>query len=272
MKTTLLTLSYTVLAVACVTANASGQAKPLAGTAGEIGTPARLGPYQFTLMNAGFATRVSHNNDTAIADKGQKFLLLNFTVQNPSKQIIRLGAGMVKFTVVSADNENHENADILLNPETMAPLDIEVKPAQKVPVLAYIPVPAADPIPKVMVSSGESPVLRFDLKGKVKKFTGMFAAPDGVKALDVGSAKIGDKVELGALDFTVEKVDESSTAIGDWDVPEGKKLVILTIVYSNSTKIARGLDSATYSISMKDSNDETIEYREVLLKAVGTPR
>ena len=110
MKTTLLTLSHSALAMLCIGAAALGQAKPLAGTAGEIGTPARLSVYQFILTSASFATRVSHNNDTAIADKGQKFLVLNFTVQNPGKQIVRLGAGSVKFTVVSADNETDAGA------------------------------------------------------------------------------------------------------------------------------------------------------------------
>jgi hypothetical protein len=233
-----------------------------------IGTPARLGPYQFILTSASFATRVVHD-DTAVAEKGQKFLVLNFTVQNPGKAAVRLGTGAIKFTVVSADNENHESADELLNPETMRLIEIEVKPAQKVPVVAYVAVPAGDPIPKLIVSSGEAPVLRFDLKGKVKKFIGMFAAPDGVTALDIGKAKIGEKIELGHLDITVEKIEESPTAIGEMDLPEGQKVVILTVAYSNSTKVTRAIDSASYVLSMKDANDETIEYRETLLRAVG---
>ena len=111
-------------------------------------------------------------------------------------------------------------------------------------------------------------MLRFDLKGKVKKNTGTYAAPDGVTVLDTGNAKIGEKVELGYFDFTIEKVEESETAIGEVDVPEGKKLFVATIAFTNASKIARGLDSGSYNISMKDTNGEPIEYRK-LIRAVG---
>jgi hypothetical protein len=53
------------------------------------------------------------------------------------------------------------------------------------------------------------------------------------------------------------------------DLPENQKVILVTVAFSNSTKVARNIDSATYTMSMKDSNDEAIEYRETLLRAVG---
>jgi hypothetical protein len=63
-----------------------GQAKPLTGSTAVMGTPGRIGPYQFTLTGARFATRIVHRGDTAVAHKDKKFLVLNYTVQNPGKE------------------------------------------------------------------------------------------------------------------------------------------------------------------------------------------
>jgi hypothetical protein len=263
MKTILLAVACASLAV-----SALGQAKPLAGAAGTIGMPAKLGPYLFTLVGVSFATRVAHVDDTAVADKGKKYLIINYTVQNPGKVSQAFDWASIHFTVVSAENANHENLEIVLNPEKMTRINLEIKPAQKVPAMTYVEVPATDPIPKLIAASGNGPVLRFDLKGKVKKYTGMYAAPDGITVLDVGNAKIGEKVELGQFDFTIEKVEESETAIGEVDLPEGQKLFVATIAFTNASKLNRALDSASYNITMKDTNGEPIEYRK-LIRAIG---
>src|SRR5689334_974896 len=128
MKTILLAIACASLAV-----SALGQAKPLAGSAGTIGMPAKLGPYQFTLLGVSFATRVAHESDTAVADKGKKYLIINYTVQNPGKADLAFDWASIHFTVVSADNANHENLEIVLNPEKMTRINLEIKPAQKVP-------------------------------------------------------------------------------------------------------------------------------------------
>lgn len=258
-----------MLACTCVTSVVFGQAKPLAGSPGVIGTPARLGKYQFTLTGASFATRIGHSTDTVIAEKGKKFLVLNFSVQNPGKDNLPFVWDSIRFTVVSADNVNHENAETVMNPETMARIDLELKPAQKVPAMTWVEVPAADPIPKLMAISGDAPALRFDLKGKVKKFTGRFADPNAVTVLDAGSVTTGEKVELGHFDFTVEKVEEVMQAVGDVEPAEGQKLIVVTIAYSNPHRVPHNLDWSSYALEMKDLNNEVIEYRETLYRAVG---
>jgi hypothetical protein len=257
------------LAIACAASPCLAQAKQVAGSPGVIGTPARLGPYQFTLTSACFTTRVAHSGDTAIAEKGKKLLILNYTVQNPSKENVDFNWSCVRFTVVSAENANHENAEIVLNPEKMEPINGQLKPAQKIPAMTWVEVPASDPIPKVIASSGEAPVLRYDLKGKVQKFTGLFADANGVNVLDTAAAKLGDKVGLGAFDFTVEKVEESAQAIGEVEPGEGQKLFVITVAFANATKVAQSLNWSVYGLEMKDQNDETIAFKESLLRAVG---
>ncbi len=245
------------------------QAKPLPGTVGKIGIPAKVGKYQFILTEASFATRVAHSVGTAVAPKEKKYLLLNYTIQNPGKTDLGFDWASIRFTVVSEDNANHKNAEIVLNPEKMTSLNLELKPLQKVPALAFIEVPATDPIPKLIVQGPTGPVLRFDLKGKVKKFTGLFAAPDSVTVLDEDKAAVGAKVGLGRFDFVVEKVDETTDALGELMPPEDGKLIAITVAYTNPTKLDVDLDWGSYELKLTDSNDEPIEYRNILLRAVG---
>ena len=261
-------LSLVSLSVLSLPVASRAQTKPLAGTVGTIGVPARVGKFQFVLTGASFATRVDHT-DTAIADKGKKFLVLRYTLQNPGTQELGLDWAQVRFTVVGADNANHENAELVLNPETMSPLNLQLKPAQKVPCVTFVEVPATDPVPKLIVQNESAPVVRYDLKGKIKKFTGLFAAPDGVTALDAGVAKLAQKVDLGYFDFVVEKVEESAAALGEVAPEDGKKLVVVQVAFTNPGKMARSLDWSVYALSMKDANNEPVDFLQTLLRAVG---
>ena len=268
MKVTWLLWSLGSLSALSLPAVPFAQTKPLAGTVGVIGTPSRIGKFQIILTGASFATRVNYS-DTAVAEKGKKFLVLNYTLQNPGKEELGVDWSSVRFTVVSADNTNHENVELILNPEKMSPVSLQLKPAQKAPFVTFIEVPADDPIPKLIVQSEGAPVIRFDLKGKVKKFTGMYAAPDGVKVLDTGNAKLKEKVELGFFDFVVEKVEESTAALGEITAEEDKKLVVVQVAYTNPGQVGRALDWGTYTLAMKDANNEGIDFRDTLLRAVG---
>ena len=268
MRNALRLLSGPLLVGLLVSGAVHAQTGQLPGTAGVIGTPYRVGGYQVILTGAAFATRLAHSEAAVIPEKQKKLLLLNWTVQNPGATMLGFDWNSIRFTVVSADNSNHENAEIALNPDTMTPLNLTLKPTQKIPVLSYIEVPASDPVPKLMLQSAGKPVVRYDLKGKVKKLTGLFAAPDGVTALDAGAARLGERVELGALDFTVEKVESVATALGEVDPGDGNKLVVMTVAFTNPTRTDFSLDPGSYQLAMKDANDEDIEFK-TLLRAVG---
>nr|WP_309694640.1 DUF4352 domain-containing protein [Armatimonas sp.] len=268
MKSSWLIFSVVSLSAISLPAAPLAQTKPLTGTIGVIGTPSRIGKYQIILTGASFATRVN-SNDMAVAGQGKKFLVLNYTVQNPGTQELGFDGSLVRFTVVGADNANYENVEVALNPEKMSQVSVQLKPAQKAPFVTYVEVPASDPIPKLIVLSGNAPVIRFDLKGKVKKFTGMYAAPDGVTALDTGKAKLKEKVELGFLDFTVEKVEESAVALGEVTPDEDKKLVVVHVAYTNPGQLAREINWGNYTLAMKDANNEPMDFQNTLFNAVG---
>jgi hypothetical protein len=257
-------LGFSVLA-----AVSFAQAKPLAGSVGVIGKPATLGKYQFALVSASFATRVVAQDAMILAPKGKKFLILNYTVQNPTQGPLDFARGDIRFTVVGADNADHEDSQNIYAPDTMAPLAVSLKPVQKIPVLTYVEVPANDPIPKLMAMSGAAPVLRFDLKGKVKKFTGPFAKADGVTVEEAGSVPVGTKFEAGTYDVVVEKVEDVTTNLGEFELGEDRKFIVVTITLTNASKTDLPIDTGFLNFSMKDAAGEDVEFGGSVLKGVG---
>ena len=241
----------------------------MAGSAGAIGAPVRVGRYQMILTGASFATRLATVDNTYLAEKGKKLLILNFTVQNPGKVDLGYDWSSIAFSVVGAGTDNFEYENAVFNPEKLSGVNVELKPAQKIPLIAFIQVPANDPIPKLIAKSENAPVVRYDLKGKVKKYTGPYASADGVTVLENGVGKLGEKAEAGLFDISVDKVEEASGPLGNIEAPEGRKLVVVSVTYTNPTKQDQALDWGAYEGAMVDANDESFEWVNDLLRGVG---
>jgi hypothetical protein len=234
-----------------------------------FGPPVRIGPYQFTLQEAWFSTRILTAETHLIADQGKKFLVLKYTVQNPSKtDPLNFYWASLNFTVVGADTDNHEDVDMAEHADKLTALNLDIKPLQTVPVLSYVQVPAGDPIHKLIIKSdtGEA---RYDLRGKTKKYKGIYAAPDGVTVLDEGTGKMNEPLEAGAFDLMVEKVEMVESPLGSLAADEGKKIVVATVAFTNVTKQNQFLSWSTFQGSMEDANGEPIESLQEMFRAVG---
>ncbi len=256
-----------IFAVALASCSLAGnQAKPLAGTDGVIGKPTRVGQFQFTLVGAKFDTRVITQEDTWIAAKGKKYLVLTFSVQNPGKSELTLEKENLSFTVVGADTNNYTSEPTLVNPEKMLPIRMDLKPVQKAPGMVFIEVPGDDPIHKLIVRSRESAVVRYDLRGKTAKADGLFAEKNGVTIADTGNAKIGQKIELGYFNVTVDSVDESTAAIGSKAPDDGKKLVVVHVTFGNPSFKERMLERSTYKWDVLDANGEKLEFSDDIIR------
>ncbi len=241
-------------------AHSSGQGTQLAGSVGIIGKPATLGKYQFTLVGARFATRLAHKEDVAIAKKGMKFLVVSYMIQNPSSTELSFDWGEIQFTMVGADGADHENEKMALNPDTMATVSNVLKPVQKIPLVTFIEVPANDPIPKLMVASGKAPVLRFDLKGKVKPFTGPYASKDGIVVKDGGEAKVGEKFECGPYDVQIGQTADVNATIGDKELGDGQKFIVVTATFTNAASTPQNIDWGNFTAKLKDAAGEAVDY------------
>ncbi|MDQ2986894.1 MAG: DUF4352 domain-containing protein [Armatimonadota bacterium] len=89
---------------------------------------------------------------------------------------------------------------------------------------------------KLIVQRGEkTPVLRYDLRDKVKPFIGPFAAENKVDIIEIGKAKVGVPFGVGPWDYNVEKVEELQESAG-FKAGAGNKLIVATVTITNKSK------------------------------------
>ena len=220
---------------------APGQAKPPAkaggqmpGGSGKIGTPYKLGPkdqeLHFTLEKVEFLTRFMIDSDTILADPDHRLLAITFAVQNPGKTDRNFGEREFKFTVVSPDDENYVVTAPVVQPDRRTPINMMLKPVQKVRAIAYLPIHPKGPVNKLIVQRGDkTPVLRYDLHDLVKPLASPFAADEGKSSINPGVVAMKVPFELGPFDFTIDSMEELPK-VGDYDPGEGKKVVVFHMV------------------------------------------
>ena len=171
----------------------------LAGGEGVIGKTYTLGktqPLNFTLKSAEYTvSRINMGPNIYAPKADEKLLVLRFTVQNPKQNEVSLSYSSFKLTVVDNKDVNHEFDSYIAREGTSDVLGINLKPAQKIEVYAVWPVPASGVTPKLIVARDQdSPVLRYDLRGKIKPLPAPFADPadsSGATALGEVPASTG---------------------------------------------------------------------------------
>ncbi len=85
--------------------------------------------------------------------------------------------------------------------------------------------------------------------------TGAFAGANG-DSLEVGNGTVGSPFGVGNFDYTVEKVEDSSAAVGDFSPEAGKKLVIVTATVKNVSKAEATFASNFVLPKLADENGE----------------
>lgn len=246
------------------------QARPLLGTAqlpgdnGQLNVPYSMGnkgaELNFTLESAAFADRAQFADGAVHPTADQKLLILTFAVQNPLKTEDRLIWNSFKFTVVSPDDQNQEFGGYLYHPEHKTRFESTLKPAQKVKAMIAIPIHAVGPVNKLMVRRGEGPVLRYDLRGKVKPLTGPFAINEGIDIAKEGAASLNVPFAHGQLDWTVESVEAVEGAVGRYKPSEGQKMFVVTMSAKNAGLTKFGVTWNTLRPTMKDADGEPLEW------------
>jgi len=237
------------------------------GDNGKVGTPYLLGKkgeeLVFTLEKAEFASRFFWSQNAIFPKEKQRLLLLTYSVQNPAS-----GTGdrpfsdqSFSFTVVSPDDENFvtdsmgANGGAGLHPDRRDRMNLQLKPAQKVKAVAVVSMHAKGPVNKLIVQRGKgNPVLRYDLKEKVKPLTGSFADNEGLDMRDVGAALMTQNVELGPWDIVVEKMADEPASIGDFSVDPGHKYVVLTVTIKNASMTPYPLHNSLITTKVTDAD------------------
>ena len=235
------------------------------GDNGKIGVPYQLGKkgeeLVVTLEKAEFASRAFWASDAYFPGEKQRLLILTYAIQNPGTADRNFSGQSFSFTVVSPDDENYvcdgvtANGMAAIHPDRRDRLNIQIKPAQKVRALVFISIHPKGPVNKLIVQRGKgTPVLRYDLKEKVKPMTGAFADNEGLDMREVGTALMTQTVDLGPWDIVVEKMTEEPAAIGDFTVDPGHKYVVLTVTIKNASMTPYPLHNSIILTKVTDAD------------------
>ncbi len=245
----------------------------LAGDKGKLGITYQIGnvgdELHFTLDSAEVALRCKTVEDNILASHPDKLLILNYTVQNPNKREVSFDYGSFKFTCVSPDDENRESDSYTYHAERRTHFNVSLKPAQKVKAFVAFKVHGTGPITKLMVERGSNrPILRFDLKDKVKAMTSVFA-PDGMNVLQTVPAPFAKPFDFGAFDINVEKVEAAPGAVGQYEPAEGQTIFVVNVSFTNMLNRPHRLAWGTFEPKLTDENGDTIEWCSDMLTLTG---
>lgn len=254
--------------------NAPGTAQ-MAGENGELGTVYAIrkgNPLYFCLKSAEFTTKqVLIGNELFVPTFNEKLLLLRFTVQNPNKVATHVRWDSLRFTAVDAMNVNHAEAYSWGDVENQQPVNIDLKPAQKIEAYRVLRVPAKGLVPKLIIESGvanDGPVLRYDLREKVAPLIAPFADPTdptGATALSIVPAELGTAYPYRYFAVAVEKIESVTTALQAGPPEAGGRYLLVTVAITNATTGPRTLRSDTLMLSLTSTDNEPLRFRVMLL-------
>lgn len=247
----------------------------LAGDNGELAkvyTMRKSDPLYFALLKAEFSVapiRIGDKVHSASADG--KLLVLHFTVQNPNTTDRLVRWDSLRFMVVDALNVNHPCRATWGDALTRQDVAVLLKPAQKLEMYTVIPVPAAGEIPKLMVQSNrddDGPVLRYDLRGKVKPLSAPVADPadaTGATARSEVPAQLNTSYGLQTLNVTVEKTELITTALDIAPPANGGRFLVATLLVKNLLPRESRLRWDTMRVTLLSTDGEKLRYISMLL-------
>lgn len=211
------------------------QTQPLLGTAQLPGDNGKLeqaytmgerGKVNVVLTGVRYAKeRWIHDESAVTPDRDHKLMILSFQIQNPNKEITRFNGGVLKFTAIDQEGENHEGSRIAIQKSGVKNLSIDLKPAQRIDCETAILVPAKGMVPKLMVAheSGGG-VLRYDLHDAIKGLQKPYSA-DGVNADASIPGEAGTFYSLWDWDVKYQNVETGEKAFGHWTIDDNKSFV-----------------------------------------------
>lgn len=249
----------------------------LAGQQANVGTSYTVGranPLNFNLTAAEYRLEPITLRDVYSAQADQKLLVLRFAVQNPTPRDLPVGYAAFKITAVDDKDVNYEFDGYVAREGEFAEYDAALKPSQRVNLVAAWPVGANANIVKLLVErKGEdAPILRYDLRGKVKPLTSPFSL-DGIAALAEVKAQTGIYYPLQRLAAKVESFAFTSEALDGRPPAEGRRyLTITTSVRNLSANQDIPISYRNFTVVLTDADGATQENPNYTVRASGGDR
>lgn len=250
--------------------NANSGIPQMPGDNGKIGTIYRMGDkgqeLLFTLDSVSIETRFASPDVMFVANKNERLLTLNFSVQNNQTSEQRLGSSTFYFTVVSPDDENYEFRGSLLNGTKKTRYDGSLKQAQKVKCSVVIPIHDSGEIPKLIVQkNGSKKVLRYDLTGKLNKMTSAFAqgSIDLAKTIEVKS--LNELLQVGPYDIKVEDVSYTTESVFGRKPVDGEKICVIKASFKNPLSMPVSLGFQYITPSLIDATGKALPWNATLM-------
>ena len=276
-----LSLAVCTALIAAFPACLDAQAKPavqMPGDNGKLGVPYRLGAkgeeLVFILEKVEFASRALMKDTALWPKEGERLLILTYAVQNPGNTDRFFFNQSLAFTVVSPDDENYlcdggtANGLNGYHPDRRERLSMQIKPAQKVRALTVVQIHPKGPVNKLIVQRGKgTPVLRYDLRDKVKPMAGAYAANNGMEIRDVGTGMLTVPIDFGVWDMNVKSAEDVPTPIGGYAPDAGWKWVVLTVTFTNSAMYGAPLHSSMVTGRFFDADGGEQPQSWLILKA-----
>lgn len=213
----------------------------MAGDQGKFNTVYTIGTRNFvniTLTDAKFTVERFNIGDNSITpNKDQKVLVLTYTVHNPNKEITPYNGGTLKFTAVDQEDVNHEAGYNVTEKSINEPLNVQLKPAQKITVQTAILVPAKGTVPKLIVQheSGGA-VLRYDLREVLKPLEAPFAG-QGFDALQEVTPDPSTYVPGMLFDFKYMSNGFQERQLGPTTIPDTQVFFLPKFMVKKPTKM-----------------------------------
>ncbi|MFC4454729.1 hypothetical protein [Deinococcus sonorensis] len=240
---------------------------------GQEYTVGRQNPMNFILRGAEFSVgRANVGGGSVIPTREQKLLIVHYTLHNPQQQDLLVRSDQLKLTAVDAQDVNHDAEDALSREGQTTPLELQLKPGQRIDVVTAILVPATGPVPKLIVQplgDDHPAVLRYDLRGVVKPLPAALSTPnDPVTAPAVIPAALGTTLPLGYFDAQVKGVTYTRDTLTAFAAPEdGQQVAVVALTLKNAGSKSQFYRGDVFPAEVTLDNGERVKFTDVMVRA-----
>ena len=177
-----------------------------------------------TLLSAEWTVPHLVANDGDLIRPNLKELVIHFTVQNPTKNLI--SANQINLSGVDSVNNAIDGSDIL--DEAMHHNDyVYLHPGQKQAAFVYLQVADDITVPKLLLQNGDK-IVRFDLHGVPKPLSAPFAVKNPELTLSPYPGALAAWYPANGADWRLDSLSLQKTSIGGVDLPDGGQLLVAT--------------------------------------------